>query len=335
MPKLNAEELEALQKSDPAAFDMDDEGESPSTVTQQVVADPADADDDTAERPRDENGRFVAKDKQEDDTASSDDDANAAAAAQQDDPPAPQPKTNMVPEPRLAEVVAERNAERERAKALEREAEELRAKLAEATKAPARDFAAEKEALEQAYDDGDISLKDYNAKRDEILVAEVRATLAADREREQAEARQREAEKAQKSAAEQYDAARVKFFSDESNVQLANTKVKEMAFRAAIDEVFEAGTAKTYDEVFVQAAEKVRAEFGIGGKQAAVDPHAERKARDAANASAASATPAQVRGGVGNRGSAAAALDVSRMKPGSFSKLPKDQQEALLGEGAV
>lgn len=66
------------------------------------------------------------------------------------------------------------------------------------------------------------------------------------------------------------------------------------------------------------------------------DPHAQRRADNAAATAAASAVPGQLNGGVGGRGGPEKVVDLDNVKPGSFSKsLTKEQQEKLLGEGAL
>ena len=63
----------------------------------------------------------------------------------------------------------------------------------------------------------------------------------------------------------------------------------------------------------------------------AAGPHAARDAADAQAAAKASAAPPAIAGGVSSAGGPIANIDMANMKPGSFSKLSKDQQEAALG----
>jgi len=318
MSKLSPEALAELQKSDPAAFDLDPVEAKPDETDPAVAAKPDEAkpdeqkDPDTAtaakpegsqdDPPRDEKGRFAAKD----------DDA----------------KPDVIPKPRFDEVISERNAERERREAAERRAAELEAQLAAAQKGPTRDFDAEINALEQKFDEGDIDFKEYQKQHATLVADKVRAEIAekAAEERKQA---------AEQTAEQQWQAAQARFFGEAENAELIDTRAKKVAFVDAVQQVAEAGGAATYDDMLAKAAEIVRRELPAAPKKDVVDPHAARRAADAAAATAASATPAPIAGGVGNRAGVDQALDLKNLKPGAFSKLPKDQQEKLLGAGAL
>jgi hypothetical protein len=319
------EELVAMKAADPAAFDLD--GEAPPETEEAKAA-----------RERDENGRFKAKDaageepgETPDAPAESIDAAPPAAddAPTDDDKPADdKPPVNMVPEPRLAEVVADRNRERDARLAAERRLAELEAAQAAAN---TTDYDAEIKALEQKYDDGDVEFVEFQKQMTTLVADKTRAEVLAD-------VAKKDAERAQQTVQQQYDDARIRFFEVEENKALANTRTRDVAFRDAIQQVFEAGTAKTYDEVFAQAAEIVKRDFPAAAPAPTAppaDPHAARKAADAAAASRAAGTPPPVSGGVGGRGSPEGTIDLKHMKPGKFSSLPKDVQEKMLGEGAL
>lgn len=326
MSKLTPDALEALQKSDPAAFDMDEE--APIEAAAESVDESTEA---KAARERDESGRFKAKADDAEPEEVPEVKADAAKADEVKPEVEPAPKVNMVPQPRVDELAAERNREREGRLAAERRIAELEAAQ---TAANTKDFDAEIAALDQKYDDGDIAFADFQKARDGLVADKVRAEVLAD-------VAEKDAKKKQQDIDNQYADASTRFFAAEDNKALVGTRLRDVAFADAVQQVFEAGTAKTYDEVFAQAADIVRRDFPAAAKadekqEEKPNPQAPRNAADAAAASRASNTPPSINGGVGNRAGVTAVVDLKQIKQGSFSKqFTKEQQEQMLGEGAL
>lgn len=315
MSKLSPEALEELRASDPAAFDDDVPADAPIPAKDEAA---------DAARERDESGRF--KTKAAEPAAAVDDPAKAdkTDAAPDDARPDVKPdeaKVEGIPKPRFDEVIAERNREREGRLAAERRNAELEAAQAKASQ---RDYTGELDALEQQYDDGDIEFKAYQKARDELVAGQAQeAALAAHTERMQKQAEQdREAA---------WSAAQATFFTEHPTY--AESKVRMGALKEVLAELAPQGFA-SFTDLLAQAHAQVEAELSPKGEPAAPVVSA-RAAQAAAAATAAANTPPSIMGGVGGRGTAAGVIDLKHMKQGNFSKLSKQEQEALLGEGAL
>ena len=224
-------------------------------------------------------------------------------------------KPDMIPKGRLNEVLAERDRERERA-------EQLAAELDALKKGPPVDYAAEVKALDDAWnsDEFDGSHEDYMAKRDGLIVA--RAEQDAIQRYEQTLA-EREAQK----AAAQWATAANAFV--ESHPEYRDAAAK-MELEAALHGVF-AKFPDASDADKLDRAHKIVLAMNGKAEEAPKGPNADRNKADAQLAAKASAQPPAINGGVSSAGGPIGNVDFANMKPGTFSKLSKDQQAAALG----
>lgn len=222
-------------------------------------------------------------------------------------------KPDMIPKGRLNEVLAERDRERERA-------EQLAAELEALKKGPPVDYAAEVAALDASWNDDqfDGTHAEYMAKRDGLIVA--RAEQDAIQRYEQTLA-EREAQK----AAEQWATVANAFVEAHPEYRDASAKVE---LEAALHGVF-AKFPDASDADKLERAHKIV--LAMNGKAAEKSPTNDRDKADAQAAARASAQPPAISGGVSSAGGPAGNIDMQNLKPGQFSKLSKDQQEALLG----
>ena len=290
-----AEELAALRASDPAAFD-DDEEQAPEQV-------------EAAQAAADEAAEKEAAEKAEADRIA----AEKAEAEKQ---------AAMIPKGRLNEVLRERDAERERADALAAEIAALKA-------GPKIDYDAEIVALQKKYEeDDDLTLDDYMAQRDALLVGKVKADARAEIEQEQAQAAAQRAEQAWADAANAFVAAHPEYAEGEAKVDL----------EAALHGVFakfptasDADKLERAHKIVLAMNGKAEPAAPAAATEALKGPHAARDAADAQAAAKASAAPPPVNGGVSSAGGPIGNVDFANMKPGTFSKLTKDQQAAALG----
>lgn len=304
MPDLNtipetksAEEIAALRASDPAAFDLDEAPEQ---------SEEAKAAKEASDKAADEAATKEAAEK-----------AEAEKAAEE------AKKSDVIPKGRFNEALRERDAERQRADALAAELEALK-------KGPPVDYTEEIQKLDAKWnsdDDFDGSHADYLAQRDALLAAKVEADARAKFQQEQA---QRDAEA--RLAAWDKDA---RSFVD------SNDRYKDADELARFNEALEIQFARnpngTHAEWLTAADKLVQAMAIAEGRAPATtpaapaDPNAARNAADAQAAAKASAAPKAIEGGVSSAGGPIANIDMANLKPGQFSKLSKDQQEAALG----
>jgi hypothetical protein len=190
------------------------------------------------------------------------DDAAAIAAAANPEPAAVVPDPEPEPaKPTAAELAADKMAAA--ADKIANAADALATRNAEpapepAAAPPARDFDAERLAAKQAYEDGDLTQDEYDAKRDEIAEAKIEAKmegkLAAAREQDAID----RAKQTEQQAEAAWQAAQTKFFADPGNAALVADPIKAAGFGAAVQVAFaEHGTTVSYDELLVKAREKL------------------------------------------------------------------------------
>lgn len=247
------------------------------------------------------------------------------AGAQEDDESKPvnQRAFNGV----LAELRELRQSERE----AKRELQELRERFA-APAEPERDFDAERAALRAKLENGDIDDDQYQEAKDALLVeqAELRAVARYEQQR-QAQVRQQIEQQAEQQA--QSWNQKIGAWVEQNQEFMANP-IRADAVAGLIQKLG-ADPNVTDDDLLKQVES---AAFDAFNWTAAATPapnkHAGRNAADAAAAAAASAAPPAITGGVGNRVTASG-IDLTSLKPGTFSSLPKADQERLLGEGAL
>lgn len=212
--------------------------------------------------------------------------------------------------------------------AQERErAEALAAELAALKAGPKIDYDAEIEALAQKYaDDDDFTHDDYMAQRDALLIGKVKADARAEIQQEQAQAQAQKAEQDWATAANAFVEAHPEYAAGEAKVDL----------EAALHGVFAKFPAASDADKLERAHKIVLAMNGKAEPAPATEPakgpHAARDASDAQAAAKASAAPPPVNGGVSSAGGPIGNVDLTNLKPGTFSKnLSKDQQAAALG----
>lgn len=257
-----------------------------------------------------------------DDKPDQTDDAGASAESDDDVKPVDQRAFNG--------VLSDLRDTRKELSAAQRELQELREKFAEPPQVE-RDFDAEKAALKAKYDDGGLDDSQYEEAKEALLLEQAEARALAKLAQQQQAAAERQASSA---AAEQQAAWDEKIGAWVS----ANKDFMSNPFRANAvrDLIGQLGQDVTLSDDELLAAVETAA-FEAFNWQAPAKQHAARNAADAAAASKASATPPSLAAGVGvgGRGSGETGIDLGALKPGTFSKLPKAEQERLLGEGAL
>lgn len=240
----------------------------------------------------------------------------------------------MIPKGRLDEVLATNAELRERISKLEAgpSLEDIK---------PDRDYAAELETLNDQWEKGEIEPKAYSQKLAEITGAQARYVARLEYANLDKTTRQQRAQ-------ENWD-RKVAAWSGKHSEFLANG-----LRRSLVDQLFEKYSTENpnlSDEELIQKVEKdafeafnytpaasagqdaggaAGAATGAAGASKPANPHADRNAADARAQAAASGTPAPITGGRGDR-SVDQDIDLSKMKPGKFSTLPKETQDKLLG----
>lgn len=298
---LTDEETAALRASDPAAFEDGDSQEAPA---------PGDKGADNPAEP-------------------------ATEAESKSDEGAPDPETgtappDMIPRSRLNQV---RDREKTKDQLIEQQGQELRQlrEAIEANKAP-KDFAAERKTIIQKYDDGDLD----DDERDEALqvLADERMDHVARSAALSALQQTREAtiKRGWDATVAEWSNAHAEFLADKTNAEVLQRSINSV--------IALHGDSIGNDELLAKAAEQAFAFVGYTphGEAAATtsEAAANRRAQNARAASDASSAPPSISGGVGERGGPSRDVDVSNIKPGTFSKkLTPDQQEKLLGAGAL
>lgn len=214
------------------------------------------------------------------------------------------------------------------------EVKAYKAQQAALAEAPSdRDFAAERAALKEQWENGDIDTDEYNDKRDALVLEQADHRVSA---------RMYQAQQAQeKAAAEQATQAwnaKVQSWEKDNADFLANPLRRKAVndLLAALDS--DPTNRMTDDELLAEVQKQAFDAFNWQGAAqqvatgaAAGDPMAQRRAASARAAAAASAAPPAIAGGVSNA-AMAQNVNLEDMKPGEFKKLAKDVQAQLLGE---
>lgn len=224
-------------------------------------------------------------------------------------------KPDMIPKGRLNEVLAERDRERERAEALAAELEAMR-------RGPPVDYGAEIKALDEAWNDDafDGSHDEYLSKRDGLIAARAEQAAIERYEQQQAEKAAQQAAQAWANAANAFVEAHPEYLDATAKVDL----------EAALHGVF-AKFPDASDADKLERAHKIVLAMNGKAEEAPKGPNADRNKADAQLAARASAQPPAINGGVSSAGGPIGNVDFANMKPGTFSKLSKDQQAAALG----
>lgn len=214
------------------------------------------------------------------------------------------------------------------------EVKAYKAQQAALAEAPSdRDFAAERAALKEQWENGDIDTDEYNDKRDALVLEQADHRVSA---------RMYQAQQAQeKAAAEQATQAwnaKVQSWEKDNADFLANPLRRKAVndLLAALDN--DPTNRMTDDELLAEVQKQAFDAFNwhgavpqVAAGAAAGDPMAQRRAASARAAAAASAAPPAIAGGVSNA-AMAQSVNLEDMKPGEFKKLAKDVQAQLLGE---
>lgn len=335
---LSEDERTAMMKAFPAAFDADGAVAAAGDDAVDAVpgAQPADADQGaTSER------EAAGSQKHEAAEGAGAQDTAAAAGGQagEDGHPAEPPRDDAP-------------VSRKEFNGVLNELRQTREKLKQANTEPApppRDFDAElrqldekldaeQQALLDRYDEGELDagelareqtrlLKEYQASVRTVTVDESKHVAATTLQQEKAAA-------AAQSAQQEWDAAIGAW--KESNADFLANPIRRNAVAALLDQ-FGADAALTNEQVIeeVQKAAFEAFNWKSTPTPTPADPHAARNLADRQAAARASAdTPPTLNGGVGGRG-APGGVDLSTLKPGEFSRLPRAEQEKLLGAGAL
>lgn len=300
MPDLNTipetktdDALAALKAADPAAFDLDEAPEQ--TDDEKEAAEKAEAD-------------------------------RAAEAAKNDKPKDDAPVDRRKFDGVLGDLRDTRatlQQERERAEALAAELEALK-------KGPAVDYGEEIKKLDAAWNsDGDDAFDgthaDYLAQRDALLVQKAEADALVKFEQQRA---QRDAE----DALAAWDKAARAFIDADARYQDPDEFAR---FNAALEVQFKINPNGTHDDWLTAAHKQVEALAIVEGRAqpeaVKKGPHDDRNKADAQAAAKASGAPPAATGGVSSGSGPIGNIDMSALKPGQFSRLPKDQQAAALG----
>lgn len=358
---LTDEQKQALIASDPAAFDQDDDdgddtddqgagadnGGAAGGAAADGKAEGAGAADGAGAGAAGADAAAGAAGAGTEAAAGAGSDAAAAAAGNAAGGDVP-----MIPKSRFDEVLL-------RAKQAEDQLKELNKSRAPAAPETTRDFGQEADALRKTledgaaalvkqYDDADIDLAEFNRQNTKLIVDYQTAMQKLSVDQASHAALSSVHASAVKQEQDQSAAAwetRVTAWKEEHKAFLSNPLRHQMV--SDLLERLGADQNLSDEDLLKQVAEAAYEAFNMtppgaaaaapaaGAGATTTDQHKERNASDARAAAAASATPPAVTAGVGGRGGPDQDIDLSKLKPGDFSKLPRDQQERLLGEGAL
>lgn len=205
------------------------------------------------------------------------------------------------------------------------------AQEASAAPPPSRDFDAELRDLRNRYEnDGELSDEEYDAARASLMREQVKLELQQELQQEAAKQGQAQANAAWQEKIAAWEGQHADFLSNTIRRNTVATLFDTLGGDASLSD----------DELIARVEREAFEAFNYRPTTAAApapggNPHARRNAADAAAAAAASAAPASLSAGTGNRGGPDSGIDLGAIKQGDFSKLPKAEQEKLLGEGAL
>lgn len=126
-----------------------------------------------------------------------------------------------------------------------------------AAETPPRDFDTELTAIDTAYDEGEIDLREYNRKRDEIRDAQADLRLEQRLAAERTERETRDAKAREDAATAGWEGAKTAFFADAGNAALVDNPIKAAAFQAAIHEAGKEVTGGDWTALLAKARELV------------------------------------------------------------------------------
>lgn len=311
MPDLNnipeaktAEEIAALQASDPAAFDLD--GVPEQTDDEKAAAELAEKE---------------AADKAADEAAAKEAAEKAEADKGKDD--------RTIDKRQYDGVLGDLRDTRSHLATERQRADALAAELAALKAGPAINYDEEITSLKEKWDNDEFdgTLDEFIAARDALLVQKTEADARAKFQQEQAE--------------RDVNAKLEAWDKDARSFVDSNDRYKDEAELARLNEALEIQFARnpngSHADWLIAADKHVQAMAIVEGRApaaapaATTDPNADRNKADAQASAKASAAPKVVAGGVSSAGGPVGNIDMANLKPGQFSKLSKDQQEAALG----
>lgn len=306
---MSEDDLKALRESDPSAFDDD-------------VTPPE------------------SKEENEDDVEKKDDKAPVEIEKKEDEPADDTPaKSSMIPKARFDEVNNQKKALEDALAVREAEIEALRTATAPKVEAVAeRDFDAEFAELEQKYDDSDITHEDYKKAQLELRKEEREYTKQSAALLAVQAIKQEQQLQAQAIVEKNWNDANKAWLAE--NQEFLKAPGARDAMQTAIDFVDKqnAGNPLSPADMLAKAHEIAAKMIGVESKEPKQPARKEETARERSHREArerAERAPAAFQGGMGDRGANPSKVDVSNMKPGTFSSLSKADQEKLLGEGAL
>lgn len=308
---LTDEQKAALRADDPTAYD-----DEPKPAEGEAAAGAAEGESDAGAQ-----GQEGAP------APGSDEGGEGAAAGAEGDGKQP----TMIPKSRFDEAVQK---ERTRAEQERQRAEQAEAELAALRSGPKIDYDGEISKLDASWN-GDADAEEFDGTHADYLKA--RDSLVAKKiEQSTREAVAREAlERQQQVQLAQWTQDFKAFVdADPTHAVYMEDDAEANALTKAVQDVFDKEPGLSNADLLAKAHQNRLAKFGLqpgANKEAPKGPHASRDAADARAATAASATPPAINGGVGNRGTQLPDVDFEKLKPGSFGKLSREQQAAALG----
>lgn len=226
----------------------------------------------------------------------------------------------------LRDERSRRQAAEARLAELERAEADRQAALAAASQ---RDYAAELTALEDQWENGDITeFKDFQKQRDDILVAKAR-------DETNAEIQQRDAERKAEENKQAWEAAIAEFLSDDANKKFDESPILSNALVQAVNVVLQTKPTISYKEALSEAVIELEMGFGMPKDTPQAATRAERRASQAvATASGAAIPPSPASGGgVGARGTGAG-VDLTKVGRDKWGDVPQHVRDEALGKPA-
>lgn len=328
---LTDEQKAEMRAADPAAFDEDDDG------------DDAGAGEKTAEELAAEAANGKAEPTEEEKAAA----AAAGAGDQLTDEQKATAAAGVAAGKTTEEIAADLAAGGDKVdkkafdgvladlRATRDEVKELKAFKNTISQAPAapKDFDAEFKSIQEKYDAGDLSLDERLEAERKLGREEAQYTALVTVHQANNANALKSAEDAWTEQVTAWSTTNADFLSNPIRKDAVGRLIDQLGADASLsNEALLEKVEKAAFEAFNWKTEPVTPADKVDGK----DPHASRRAANAAAAASASAVPGQLNGGVGGRGGPEKVVDLDNVKPGSFSKnLTKEQQEKLLGEGAL
>lgn len=331
---LSDAEKEAMKKAFPAAFDADDASAEGADDAAPADAPAAGGSAEAGQTPA---AGAAPKEEPAPDPKPASGDGDGQDPAQPDAPAAAKKDDEPVSRKEFNGVLHELRETRKQLQQVKTPAEPARDFDSE-LKALDEKLAADQKALVDLYDEGELDAADLVKKQGELMTdyqVGVRKITVAETEQVAAAALEKQRQQDAAQSAQQAWDTTIGAWKDANADFLANP-IRKKAVSDLLEQ-FGADETLTNEQVIaqVQVAAFEAFNWNKTTPAAPADPHAARNAADRhAAARASSDTPPVLDGGVGSRG-APGGVNLETLKPGQFSKLPRAEQEKLLGEGAL